>query len=269
MNTINQSIATTDNTIDNIQINRFNDLSNNVVKNFCCACIDIQKDTWLDKDEKRNRLQNEAKKLNDNLQTLNPQFREYVLNIAPTYKKSSIYVMSHKCVLLRNVVEKLFNFNFSWSTASTDYDKRAKITYTPDKMKEVMNIELAMLLDKYDRVYIFNVRLSFLKCLIEFFDLSTVDFSKLNSLLSDILNQDIEYINLIMTNYGFRSYNSNYKKPRRKKQTGRPTEEEYKALLEAHKDMSRTEFKRLVAAKFGCNEKTIQRDMAKYNLTLR
>lgn len=212
---------------------------------------------------KENKVQNAVKNFNDNLLTLNREFRQKILNLSPDAKQYSMYCLSYKSHKLQKDIEQILNWNYFWNKSSVSFDKRKKPTFSKLKFDKVCNHILAYLFAKYPEAYYFQFQAQIYKCLIEYFDITDMQISDLDDIIDDIERKSIIEIEGVKSMIDDKSV----KKPRKKHQKLQlPSKEEYLQFQEC--GATQKQLQQHFAQTNGVSERTIQRDMAKKGVTL-
>lgn len=243
---------------------RMFDSVNTVLKDFLQKADEIKyhhcEETYQATCFRETAFQTLTLKTNKKINMLNELFRMHFLHQSPNYKKNSLYVMSFNYFQLRCYAERTFNYNFSYCK-----DKKIKIqklSYTMDKLKEMFKVELALMFKKYDFIYIFQVKASILKILLEFFNPDTFDLVEIKHFIENIEKTIVEDVDIIEVQNKLGLNTKNYI-PKRRKKISYPTTEEYQAWL---KEYGPHQLQKKLAETTGLSVSSFRRDMKRKGL---
>lgn len=217
-------------------------------------------------------LQLSAYNLDKNFNALNEEFRRCIKNQSEKSRKHSLYCLSLNGKKLEKFAEKEFNRNtdkkikFRWNKKSKDFDKRKKVSFTPDKFAYLLKLSVAMLLAKYDyKVPAYMFWATAYKILITFFELKSVHSYQIhNEILTIRNNTDINEIRAIIS--------ANFledKKPYMRKKikfSDRITPEEYRRWQDM--GISQKQIQEELSKAYNVSITTVRRDMKEKSVSM-
>lgn len=203
--------------------------------------------------------------LNQAFQEHNKIFRKCVLKLSPKAKKYNIYVMSNCGKKLEKKAEELFKWKYSFSKRKVDGKIKGSWKEKPGykwiKATELLPYSLALLFNKYEKVYEFQFKAQIYKTIADIFDLSEMAPVDLDRLIAYARNIDFDNILYLQEQLMLKSSIIDFDK----KPTGLPSKEDYIQWQEA--GYSQKEIQSNLANSYNCSERTIRRDMKKKGVT--
>lgn len=199
-------------------------------------------------------------KLNGLLSEVNRDYRKYILNVSPDYKREGMMVLSYGSCELSDVIGAEYGFNFN-----KKYTNRTKLNYSREKLINAMIVALSFLCAKYPVVYEFQIQATFLKVINDLFDYATVRHLELSDVYSGILGLDIQVIADKIKALDLKP-KERIKKPRKQKaKTELPSKEQFEAWLSSGQ-YTRTELERIIAERYKVSARTVHRQIVRYGL---
>lgn len=201
-------------------------------------------------------------KVNNKLNEINRTYRVDIINVSADYKREGMTVWSYCGKYLVDVIGEQFHFNFN----KKSYKDRARLAYTREKVINAMITALSFLFSKYTEVYAFQIKATFLKLIIDFFEYKTINHLELYSIYSQILNLDLNVIANKIKSLNIQTKVKIQQKRERKPKAELPSKEQFEYWLSTGQ-YTVTELKDIIARQFHVSTKTVQRKLADYGLT--
>lgn len=211
-------------------------------------------------DEKTKYIKDTEIKINEILKIINRDFRKDVLKVSPDYKREGISVWSLGDKTLTAIIGNEFNFNFNVKS----YKDRTRISYSKEKLLSSMVIALSFLFSKYSEVYDFQIKYTFIKVLIDFFDFRSIDYLEAYQVYTQILNIDMSVIVSNIKELGIQP-KTKVTKRERKPKTELPTKEQFEYWISSGQ-YTMTRIKKSIAQQYHVSERTVHRKLVEYGL---
>lgn len=211
--------------------------------------------------ERENYPQHIEIRLNKLLSVVNRDYRKYILNVSPDYKREGMIVLSYGGQDLVDVIGTLFSFNFN----KKSYTARTKLSYQREKLINAMIIALSFLCAKYPKIYEFQVKATFLKVINDLFNYDTINRLELSEIYSSVLNLNINVIANKIKDIGLKP-KEKIKKPRKQKaKTELPSKEQFENWLSSGQ-YTRTQLEEIIAKQYKVSAITVHRKIVEYGL---